>query len=266
MRTFTRSRPCWRRSIAIHRARSGAWATQWAGAAEQVLRARQGEVYADARREPRPRGARLGGCGARGLQSRGGGGVGLDEQRALASRASSSRRSSRRRPSTASSSTTAAARSRLGLRPRGVAVGLVHPYRGAGRARRPQPCCDGSRPRRRDDRGRRGAGGLLGSPRRRPVAAEPRLGGPAEDGDPRAAWLRLDLVSGEARFSRIAYPVARTQAEIRERGCPIRSLSVWLTACSAALALAGCGGQEEQAEAEVEGLGSSARSRTSSLT
>lgn len=36
-------------------------------------------------------------------------------------------------------------------------------------------------------------------------------------------------------------------------GCPIRSLSVWVTACSAALALAGCGGQEEQAEPEVEG-------------
>src|SRR5215207_3491774 len=36
-------------------------------------------------------------------------------------------------------------------------------------------------------------------------------------------------------------------------GCRIRSLSVCLTACSAALALAGCGGQEEQAEPEVEG-------------
>jgi hypothetical protein len=35
-------------------------------------------------------------------------------------------------------------------------------------------------------------------------------------------------------------------------GCPIRSLSVWLTACSAAVALAGCGGQE-QAQTEVEG-------------
>jgi hypothetical protein len=34
-------------------------------------------------------------------------------------------------------------------------------------------------------------------------------------------------------------------------GCPIRSLSGWITACSAALALAGCGGQEEQAEPEV---------------
>ena len=44
--------------------------------------------------------------------------------------------------------------------------------------------------------------------------------GQPRDGDPRAAWLRLDLESGEARFRRIAYPVARTQAEIRERGLP----------------------------------------------
>ena len=44
--------------------------------------------------------------------------------------------------------------------------------------------------------------------------------GQPRDGDPRAAWLRLDLVSGEARFRRVAYPVARTQAEIRERGLP----------------------------------------------
>jgi diadenosine tetraphosphatase ApaH/serine/threonine PP2A family protein phosphatase len=44
--------------------------------------------------------------------------------------------------------------------------------------------------------------------------------GQPRDGDPRAAWVRLDLESGEARFRRIAYPVARTQAEIRERGLP----------------------------------------------
>ena len=44
--------------------------------------------------------------------------------------------------------------------------------------------------------------------------------GQPRDGDPRAAWLRLDLVSREARFRRIAYPLARTQAEIRERGLP----------------------------------------------
>lgn len=44
--------------------------------------------------------------------------------------------------------------------------------------------------------------------------------GQPRDGDPRAAYLSLDLESGVARFERIAYPVARTQAEIRERGLP----------------------------------------------
>lgn len=44
--------------------------------------------------------------------------------------------------------------------------------------------------------------------------------GQPRDDDARAAFLRLDLESGAARFERIAYPVARTQAEIRERGLP----------------------------------------------
>lgn len=44
--------------------------------------------------------------------------------------------------------------------------------------------------------------------------------GQPRDGDPRAAFLRLNPEAGEARFERIAYPVARTQAEIRERGLP----------------------------------------------
>ena len=44
--------------------------------------------------------------------------------------------------------------------------------------------------------------------------------GQPRDGDPRAAFLRLDRVSGQARFERVAYPVARTQEEIRERGLP----------------------------------------------
>ena len=44
--------------------------------------------------------------------------------------------------------------------------------------------------------------------------------GQPRDGDPRAAWLEIDREAGEARFRRIAYPVARTQAEIRERGLP----------------------------------------------
>jgi diadenosine tetraphosphatase ApaH/serine/threonine PP2A family protein phosphatase len=44
--------------------------------------------------------------------------------------------------------------------------------------------------------------------------------GQPRDGDPRAAWLMLDLGSGGARFRRTAYAVERTQAEIRERGLP----------------------------------------------
>ncbi|HEY7708394.1 MAG TPA: metallophosphoesterase family protein [Gaiellaceae bacterium] len=44
--------------------------------------------------------------------------------------------------------------------------------------------------------------------------------GQPRDGDPRAAWLSIDTDKGEARFRRIAYPLARTQDEIRERGLP----------------------------------------------
>jgi diadenosine tetraphosphatase ApaH/serine/threonine PP2A family protein phosphatase len=43
--------------------------------------------------------------------------------------------------------------------------------------------------------------------------------GQPRDGDPRAAYLLLEL--GErATFRRVEYPVAQTQAEIRERGLP----------------------------------------------
>jgi len=44
--------------------------------------------------------------------------------------------------------------------------------------------------------------------------------GQPRDGDPRAAWLALDLDAGRATFNRVAYPVERTQEEIRERGLP----------------------------------------------
>lgn len=44
--------------------------------------------------------------------------------------------------------------------------------------------------------------------------------GQPRDGDPRAAWLELDLPSGKARFHRVPYEIARTQEEIRERGLP----------------------------------------------
>ena len=44
--------------------------------------------------------------------------------------------------------------------------------------------------------------------------------GQPRDGDPRAAWLLLDLEARRATFRRVEYDVAATQAEIRERGLP----------------------------------------------
>jgi diadenosine tetraphosphatase ApaH/serine/threonine PP2A family protein phosphatase len=44
--------------------------------------------------------------------------------------------------------------------------------------------------------------------------------GQPRDQDPRAAWLLLDLDAQHASFRREEYDVARTQAEIRERGLP----------------------------------------------
>jgi predicted phosphodiesterase len=44
--------------------------------------------------------------------------------------------------------------------------------------------------------------------------------GQPRDGDPRAAWLLLDLEAGRAWFRRVAYPVERTQAELLERHLP----------------------------------------------
>jgi predicted phosphodiesterase len=44
--------------------------------------------------------------------------------------------------------------------------------------------------------------------------------GQPRDGDPRAAYVVLDFENQRALFRRVAYPVDRTQAEIRERGLP----------------------------------------------
>lgn len=44
--------------------------------------------------------------------------------------------------------------------------------------------------------------------------------GQPRDGDPRAAWLFLDLDAGKASFRRTEYPVEETQREIRDRGLP----------------------------------------------
>ena len=43
--------------------------------------------------------------------------------------------------------------------------------------------------------------------------------GQPRDGDPRAAYLLLEA-DGRASFRRVAYPVAETQAELREKGLP----------------------------------------------
>ncbi len=44
--------------------------------------------------------------------------------------------------------------------------------------------------------------------------------GQPRDGDPRAGWLVIDSGSGRATFRRTDYPIATTQAEMRERGLP----------------------------------------------
>jgi predicted phosphodiesterase len=44
--------------------------------------------------------------------------------------------------------------------------------------------------------------------------------GQPRDGDPRAAWLLLDLDRRFAAFHRVPYSVERTQREMRERGLP----------------------------------------------
>ena len=44
--------------------------------------------------------------------------------------------------------------------------------------------------------------------------------GQPRDGDPRAAWLDLDLGARTATYERVQYDVARAQAEIREAGLP----------------------------------------------
>jgi len=44
--------------------------------------------------------------------------------------------------------------------------------------------------------------------------------GQPRDGDPRAAYLVLDLDARRALHRRVAYPIERTQKEIRERGLP----------------------------------------------
>jgi predicted phosphodiesterase len=44
--------------------------------------------------------------------------------------------------------------------------------------------------------------------------------GQPRDGDPRAAWLEIDIDAARATFRRTDYPVGQTQDEMRQRGLP----------------------------------------------
>jgi diadenosine tetraphosphatase ApaH/serine/threonine PP2A family protein phosphatase len=52
------------------------------------------------------------------------------------------------------------------------------------------------------------------------VLLNPGSVGQPRDGDPRAAWLLLELDARRAVFRRVPYAVEQTQAEIREAGLP----------------------------------------------
>jgi len=61
-----------------------------------------------------------------------------------------------------------------------------------------------------------------------PTLLNPGSVGQPRDGDPRAAYLLLDLAARRAEFRRVEYDVARTQSEMAEAGLP-RSLAARLT-------------------------------------
>jgi predicted phosphodiesterase len=68
-------------------------------------------------------------------------------------------------------------------------------------------------------------GGLAGNGQEIDLAASrwllnPGSVGQPRGGDPRAAWLMLDLEGSRATFRRTEYPIGRTQAEIRAVGLP----------------------------------------------
>jgi len=44
--------------------------------------------------------------------------------------------------------------------------------------------------------------------------------GQPRDGDPRAAWLLIDIAAGRAAFRRVPYAIEQTQAEMRDGGLP----------------------------------------------
>ena len=68
-------------------------------------------------------------------------------------------------------------------------------------------------------------GGLAPDGERITLDGERRLLNPGSvgqprDGDPRAAWLLLDFAERFASYRRVAYPIGRTQREMRDAGLP----------------------------------------------
>ena len=68
-------------------------------------------------------------------------------------------------------------------------------------------------------------GGVAGGGTEIPLDGARRLLNPGSvgqprDGDPRAAWLLLDLEARFAAFRRVEYPISETQREIHDRGLP----------------------------------------------
>ena len=53
-----------------------------------------------------------------------------------------------------------------------------------------------------------------------PTLLNPGSVGQPRDGDPRAAYLLLDLDARSAEFRRVSYDVARTQSEMEDAGLP----------------------------------------------
>ncbi len=114
------------------------------------------------------------------------------------------------------------ARPGLGVRPlRRGRGGDARDRRHAARARRPQPRgARGDPPQRRHrGRARRRRAPRSTSPAGRFLLNPGSVGQP-RDGDPRAAYLLLDLDARHASFRRVEYDIARTQSEIREQGLP----------------------------------------------
>ena len=188
---------------------------------ERVLRAGARACGRLPRREPRPRRGRN--ARARGVQPRRG------RCRGLVARLTSPRRTaptspgSRPAPSVTAFCSPTAAR---GTRSGSTSSATTSRSR---RSRRPRRRSSSSgTATSRSTSASSTATSRAGSPRparsvelaRRRWLLNPGSVGQPRDGDPRAAWLLLDLGAHRATFERTDYDIASTQAEIREAGLP----------------------------------------------